>query len=166
MKKNPHFLISFILSLLLSCSAAVAQENRLTVQSDTIRYHANNGNSVFEGNVVVNRGRLNLWADRVELFQDQINSDYIVADGSPVRYIERSEDGDIITQGKSNQAIYRYDEDEIQLTGNVEFESDGNLLRAHQVIYNTKSREVYASSDDGSESSGGRQRTTVIIDDN
>ena len=166
MKKNPHLLISFILGLLLSCSAAVAQENRLTVQSDTIRYHANNGNSVFEGNVVVNRGLLNLWADRVELFQDQKDSDYIVADGSPVRYVERSEDGGIITQGKSNQTIYRYDEDEIQLTGNVEFQSDGNLLRAYQVIYNTKSREVYAFSDDGSESSGGRQRTTVIIDDN
>lgn len=166
MKKNSHLLISFVLGLLLSCSAAVAQEKKLTVQSDSIRYHANNGNSIFEGNVVVNRGRLNLWADRVELFQNQQDSDYIVADGSPVRYIERSEDGDIITQGKSNQSIYRYKEDEIQLTGNVEFESDGNTLRAHQLIYNTESREVYASSDGGSESSGGRLRTTVIIDDN
>ncbi len=166
MKKYSHLLISFILGLLLSCSAAVAQEKRLTVQSDTIRYHANSGNSVFEGNVVVNRGRLNLWADRVELFQDQQESDYIVADGSPVRYIERSEDGDIITQGKSNKSIYRYDEDVIQLTGNVEFESDGNVLRAHQVIYNTESREVHAFSDGGSEAGGDRQRTTVIIDDN
>ncbi|MYD78015.1 MAG: lipopolysaccharide transport periplasmic protein LptA [Gammaproteobacteria bacterium] len=166
MKKNPYLLISLILGLLLSCSAAVAQENRLTVQSDTIKYHANNGNSVFEGNVVVNRGRLNLWADRVELFQNEQENDYIVADGSPVRYIERSEDGDIITQGKSNQSIYRYDEDVIQLTGNVEFESDGNILRAHQVIYNTESREVHAFSDSGSEASGDRQRTTVIIDDN
>ncbi len=166
MKKNSYLLISFILGLLLSCSAAVAQEKRLTVQSDTIRYHADNGNSVFEGNVVVNRGRLNLWADRVELFQNQQDSDYIIADGSPVRYIERSEDGSIITQGKSNQSIYRYDEDEIQLTGNVEFESDGNILRAHQVIYNTESREVQAFSNGGSDSSGGKQRTTVIIDDN
>ena len=169
MKRNSYLLISFILGLLLSCSAAVAQEKRLTVQSDTIKYHANNGNSVFEGNVVVNRGRLNLWADRVELFQNQQDSDYIVADGSddsPVRYVERSEDGGIITQGKSNQSIYRYDEDVIQLTGNVEFESDGNILRAHHVIYNTESREVHAFSNDGSESSGGTQRTTVIIDDN
>lgn len=166
MKKNSHLLISFILGLLLSCSAAFAQENKLTVQSDTIRYQANNGNSVFEGNVVVMRGRLTLWADGVELFQNQQDSDYIVADGSPVRYIERSEDGGIITQGQSNHSIYRYEEDEIQLTGNVEFESDGNILRAHRVIYNTESREVHAFSDGGSESSGGKQRTTVIIDDN
>lgn len=166
MKKNPHLLISFILGLLLSCSAVVAQEKRLTVQSDAIRYHANNGNSVFEGNVVVNHGRLNLTADRVELFQNQQDGDYIVADGSPVRYVERSEDGRIIIQGKSNQSIYRYDEDEIQLTGDVEFESDGNILRAHHVIYNTESREVHAISNDGSESSGGRPSTTVIIDDN
>ena len=166
MKKNPHLLNWFILGLLLSCSAAVAQENRLTVQSDTNRYQVNNGKSVFEGNVMVNRNGLNLWADRVELFRNQQDSDYLVANGSPARYIERSEDGGIITQGKSDQTIYRYDEDEIQLMGNVEFESDGNVLRAHQVIYNTKSREVYAFSDNDSESSGGGQRTTVIIDDN
>lgn len=165
MKKNSHLFISLTLGLILSCSAAFAQDSKLTVESDIIKYRGNNGNSVFEGNVVVNRGRLNLWADRVELFQNQQDGDYIIADGSPVRYIERSEDGDIITQGKSNHSIYRYDEDEIQLSGNVEFESDGNVLSAHQVIYNTESREVHAFSNDGSESSGSRQRTTVIIND-
>jgi len=165
MKKISHLFISLTLGLLLSCSAAFAQDSKLTVESDTIKYRGNNGNSVFEGNVVVNRGRLNLWADRVELFQNQQDGDYIIADGSPVRYIERSEDGDIITQGKSNQSIYRYDEEVIQLSGNVEFESDGNVLSAHQVIYNTESREVHAFSNDGSESSGSRQRTTVIIND-
>ena len=105
-------------------------------------------------------------ADRVEFVQNQQDSDYIVADGSPVRYVEKSEDGGIITQGQSNRSIYRYDEDEIQLTGNVEFESDGKILRAHQVIYNTESHEVHAFSNGDSESSGGRQRMTVNIDDN
>ena len=45
--------------------------------------------NVFEGNVVVNRGTLNIRADRIVVRQDKEGNQYATATGNPVRFRQR-----------------------------------------------------------------------------
>jgi len=47
--------------------------------------------NVFEGNVVVNRGTLNIRADRIVVRQDKEGNQYATATGNPVRFKQRQD---------------------------------------------------------------------------
>ena len=47
--------------------------------------------NVFEGNVVVNRGTLNIRADRIVVRQDKEGNQYATATGNPVRFRQRQD---------------------------------------------------------------------------
>ena len=47
--------------------------------------------NVFEGNVIVNRGTLNIRADRIVVRQDKEGNQYATATGNPVRFKQRQD---------------------------------------------------------------------------
>jgi lipopolysaccharide export system protein LptA len=47
--------------------------------------------NVFEGNVIVNRGTLNIRADRIVVRQDKEGNQYATATGNPVRFRQRQD---------------------------------------------------------------------------
>ncbi len=160
-------IFSLTLGLMLLCTAAKAQEddNSMTVEAGVIRFNSETGNSIFEGNVLITRGGLQLWADTVEHFQAEEEEDYIVAKGSPVKFLYESPESGAITRGSGDQTVYMIGSEELRMIGNVVIQGDRSTLRTHEATYDTKTGEVRAISTTTSNADEGRQKTTVILDD-
>ena len=159
-------LFSLTLAVLLPWSAANAQDERLTVESDIIKFDADTGNSIFEGNVIIARGGLKLFAATVEHIKPEQGDDYIVANGTPVRFTYDAPETDVVTEGSSDQATYMFKKEEIQMLGNVVIHNERTTLNAHEAIYNLQSSEMRVVSTADSEQSSGRLKSTIVIDDN
>ena len=159
-------LLSLTLALLLPWSVVNAQDERLTVESDIIKFDADTGNSIFEGNVIIARGGLKLFAATVEHIKPEQGDDFIVAKGDPVRFTYDSPERESVTEGSSDQATYMFKEEEIRMLGNVVIHNERTTLNAHEAVYNLQSSEMRVVAAADSEQSSGRLKSTIVIDDN
>jgi lipopolysaccharide export system protein LptA len=85
----------FAVLLLAGAGAAFAEQADSTkpTQIEANRMSADDARrmNVFEGNVVVNRGTLNIRADRIVVRQDADGFQYATATGNPVRFRQRQD---------------------------------------------------------------------------
>lgn len=144
---------------------ASAQNNELTFESETISYEQDSKKTLFEGEVVVIRGELELFADSVEHYWDSDQGEYILAKGNLVRFKHQDTDNDREVRGSSSELIYRIKENEIQLTGNVTIKDDRATFRTYQATYNIDSGELNATSKSPDSQGGERLKSTITIDD-
>ena len=83
------------LLLALAAAAANAEQSDSTkpTQIEANRMHADDARrmNIFEGNVVVTRGTLNIRADRIVVRQDAEGFQYATATGNPVRFRQRQD---------------------------------------------------------------------------
>jgi len=158
-------LFPFILAFVFSCSVVSAQNDRLTVESDTINYDSETGRSVFEGNVIMGRGGLKLNADRVERHTDSDQGDHLIATGSPLKFTFLAQDSDRRIVGQADQVIYWLKTEEIRFSGNVIIEGNRASFRAKEAIYNTRSGELRVLSGTQGQTEY-RLRSTIEIDGN
>ena len=85
------------LSLLVALAAAAAHaeqsDSTKPTQIEANRMHADDARrmNIFEGNVVVTRGTLNIRADRIVVRQDKDGNQYATATGNPVRFRQRQD---------------------------------------------------------------------------
>ncbi len=166
MTNQTKIFIPFTLALIFFCSFANAQNERLTVESDSIEYDSDSGTSVFEGNVMIARGGLKIDADKVEHFKSTEEGDYIVAYGEPVEFTYESAERELKTQGFSVEAIYWFKTKTMRMTGDVLIKDERTTLRAHEAVYNTETGEMRAISRTAAGEDGGRLQSTIVIDDN
>ena len=86
---------SFWLLLALAAAAARAEQSDSTkpTQIEANRMHADDARrmNIFEGNVVVTRGTLNIRAERIVVRQDKDGNQYATATGNPVRFRQRQD---------------------------------------------------------------------------
>ena len=79
----------------LAAAAAHAEQSDSTkpTQIEANRMHADDARrmNIFEGNVVVTRGTLNIRADRIVVRQDKDGNQYATATGNPVRFRQRQD---------------------------------------------------------------------------
>jgi len=84
-------------ALLLACfsSLALAEQADSTkpIQIEANRMRADDARrtNIFEGNVIVTRGTLNIRADRIVVRQDKDGNQYATATGNPVRFRQRQD---------------------------------------------------------------------------
>jgi lipopolysaccharide export system protein LptA len=85
----------FLWLLLLGVAAAHAEQADSTkpIEIEANRMSADDARrvTVFEGNVVVTRGTLNIRADRIVVRQDADGNQYATATGNPVRFRQRQD---------------------------------------------------------------------------
>ena len=151
--------------LALPCVASNADNGQLEIESDDITFNNETGVSVFEGNVVLQRDGLKITAERVEYFREEPEHRYAIAFGSPVRFVHQSSETDAVTEGSADKALYRFDEGELQLSGDVAIDDGQTALRANEVAYDTDTGQMRAISGDTQGTESGRVRSTIVIDD-
>ena len=87
--------VAFWLALALAAAAARAEQADSTkpTQIEANRMHADDARrmNIFEGNVVVTRGTLNIRADRIVVRQDAEGFQFATATGNPVRFRQRQD---------------------------------------------------------------------------
>ena len=86
---------AFPLLLLMGIAAAQAEQadSAKPIEIEANRMSADDARrtNVFEGNVVVTRGTLNIRADRIVVRQDKEGNQYATATGNPVRFRQRQD---------------------------------------------------------------------------
>jgi lipopolysaccharide export system protein LptA len=84
----------FLLAVLIATSAHAEQaDSSKPTQIEANKMSADDARrmNVFEGNVVVTRGTLNIRADRIVVRQDKDGNQYATATGNPVRFRQRQD---------------------------------------------------------------------------
>ena len=82
-----------LLPLLLPLAHAEQADSLKPIEIEANRMSADDARrvTVFEGNVVVTRGTLNIRADRIVVRQDKDGNQYATATGNPVRFRQRQD---------------------------------------------------------------------------
>ena len=92
---SPGLRALLVLPLVLPAAAALAEQadSAKPIEIEANRMSADDARrmNVFEGNVVVTRGTLNIRADRIVVRQDAEGNQYATATGNPVRFRQRQD---------------------------------------------------------------------------
>ncbi|GLP95829.1 lipopolysaccharide transport periplasmic protein LptA [Paraferrimonas sedimenticola] len=154
-------LAALLFSALVSTSAAAVTADYLqqvTINSDTQSADINESLIIFDGNVVVRQGSMEIKADRLTA---QTNEDktakVLVATGQPATYEQVMENG---APASASAEEIRYDIATSTLTmiGNASLEQTGNKVTGHQIRYNMETQRIIAESSQGS-----NDRVTTIL---
>ena len=93
--------LSLVLALAAAAARAEQADSTKPTQIEANRMHADDARrmNIFEGNVVVTRGTLNIRADRIVVRQDADGFQYATATGAPVRFRQRQDPKPPETEG-------------------------------------------------------------------
>jgi len=100
------------------------------IEADELVYFQKENKAVYKGNVVVKRGDLTIYANKMDIYMDK-NGDVkkIIATGN-VR-IYKSPD----REGRGNKAIYDKEADTIVLIGNALLKQGKNVVEGDRIIH-------------------------------
>jgi len=86
-------LAPWLLALAMSAARAEQADSTKPIEIEANRMSADDARrmNVFEGNVVVTRGTLNIRADRIVVRQDAEGNQFATATGNPVRFRQRQD---------------------------------------------------------------------------
>jgi lipopolysaccharide export system protein LptA len=93
--------VGIVMALAAAAARAEQADSTKPTQIEANRMHADDARrmNIFEGNVVVTRGTLNIRADRIVVRQDADGFQYATATGNPVRFRQRQDPKPPDTEG-------------------------------------------------------------------
>ena len=133
--------------LLSSAVMAQATEPDTVILSDTLDYDDIKRQSIFQGNVIVTRGNLNLHADRVEVNERDDGSQHVIAtvgDKGRVRVRQESPEKYELIKGEGLRGEYNSGTEQLTLIGQAVLTryicgKAIDSIQGERVIYNKQS---------------------------
>lgn len=149
MKYFPRLSFGAFLLVLATASHALESDRRQPADIGADRYDTDlkTGLTVFEGNVVLTQGTLELKADRAEITQKEQRIARALISGSPATLKQMLDDGPI--DARATQIEYQLDSGQVVLTGAVEIRSPRGTLSGERVEYDLKTGRIQGSSTPG-----------------
>ncbi|AEI14641.1 OstA family protein [Flexistipes sinusarabici DSM 4947] len=134
--------LSVLFFIIVCISVAGAAQNKVKIESDSLKYFGNRNVSYFSGNVFVKSDNLTMHSDNMSVyFNDNREPEKIVAQGNVS--ITKQE-----LYALSNKAEMLMNENVIKLSGDVRVWQGENYLEGQQVIiYNDENRIEVKKSD-------------------
>jgi len=134
--------LSVLFFIIVCISVAGAAQNKVKIESDSLKYFGNRNVSYFSGNVFVKSDNLTMHSDNMSVyFNDNREPEKIVAEGNVS--ITKQE-----LYALSNKAEMLMNENVIKLSGDVRVWQGENYLEGQQVIiYNDENRIEVKKSD-------------------
>lgn len=112
----------------------------------------------FYGDVRLERGSMNLTADRMTAKRRDGDIVEVIAEGEPARFTQNEPN---LVTASSSSMTYSVDDQTIVLSGNVVLLQDGNEIRGERIEYDVSSGELIA----GSTSPADGQQIEFVLDD-
>ncbi len=154
-------LFLLLLLLLLQGTALALPEDRkapLEVEADRAEIDQAAERTTFTGRVQVVQGSFTLWADKVVVQYRDRKPREIVATGNPARFRQLPEKDKAWVRGSGRRIVYRFDSDDIVLTGDAELLQEKDSFRSDRIVYDRRAGRLKAGA-----AAGGRERVKVII---
>lgn len=134
--------------LLIAASVAVAlpDDNNQPIQiiADSAVKDDKLGLTIYEGNVSITQGSLNILADKVTLIVVNEEVTQMVALGKPARFKQKPELDEKDVVAKGNRIDYFIVEKKVKLTTNASLDQDGSVITGNTINYDINGAKAKA----------------------
>ena len=124
------------------------REQQIKIEADSATFSENEGTSIYEGNVKLEQGTLNLQSQRmtVHLANDRIVE--IILTGSPASYRQRPDDREEDVHAEAEEIRYNFTDERLTLQGDAHIWQPGaEEFHSDLIVIDLKNNTVNAGSD-------------------
>lgn len=139
------------ISLALLLNASVLAQGQadfsqvIEINSEREFFDLANNLAVFDVNVVIRQGSLEITADNLRVKRDaSAGTDEFIASGSPATYKQQLEDGSLI-EAKAEQISYDQVKQIITLRGQASVAQNNSVIQGNEIIYNFATQQLSAN---------------------
>ena len=151
----------FVGLLLLAPSANALKgdiEKPVHINADSVLFNKTKGLAVYEGNVSIVQGSLDIRAQKIEIIAPNSEIKKISATGSPVSFQQKMDDGKL-AKGKANHVVYQVKEKRLFLDGNASISQGDDKFSSNHIEYSMRNGELKA----GNKKTPGKSRVKAIF---
>ena len=161
-----HTLLSAALcsALLLASPAHAEKADRdkpVNLEADTVTLDDIRKVSVYQGNVVLSQGTLQLRADRMQVTQNADGVDKISATGRPVAFRQKTDGRDEYIDGFADRIEYDNVNGQLELIGQARLRRGTDELRGAQISYNANTEFYKVVGQPNAQTPSGRVRAVI-----
>lgn len=144
-KKYIVYVFSTILVLVATSLMALNTdvEKPVHIQADSVLFDKSKGRAIYEGNVSITQGSLEIKARKIEINAPNSEISKITANGSPVSFKQKMDDGKF-AKGSANYLLYFVKTKKLLLTGKAQLSQGNDKFSSNRIEYSTKSGELKA----------------------
>lgn len=167
-----HYRISLMMLLALTCLIVQAawalpgdRDQPMTITADEGNFKSSRGEATFTGNVYLQQGTLEVWADTLDVRRDPETGDiiFLEARGEPARYQELPSEEDGLIEVRGLRIEYRPDEDLIITEGNGHLTQAGSDIEADYIRYNLLDESLDVRSRRNTDNNGDAPQATWTL---
>lgn len=140
-------LVALSAATTLFCSSAFALkgdiEKPVYINADSVLFNKSKGQGVYEGNVSIVQGSLDIRAAKIEIHAPGGEIKKISAIGSPVKFKQKMDDGKL-AQGQANRVVYWVESKRITLDGNAAITQNKDKFSSNHIEYSISNGELKA----------------------
>ncbi|HCZ9036006.1 TPA: lipopolysaccharide transport periplasmic protein LptA [Vibrio alginolyticus] len=161
---KPLHLSLLALALVLAAPQALAlksdTQQPVYINSDTQQVDMKSNQVVFEGDVSLKQGSINIDADRIVVTRDPKTEaiKQIQAFGKPAKFSQLMDDGKTLS-GQATELDYRISTDELTMKGQAQLAQDNNTIKGSSIRYQIGKQKLVADSSK-------EERVTTILQPN
>ncbi len=152
MKFRTFKALTIALAICFITPIAVSEESQISIEADAAKFNFNTGERLYEGNVLLQQLNLTVKADRVVITpQEGKSKEYrLEASGSPVELRDLPKNDIGWVNGRANQLIMLSDSGQVELHGDVHFDSSEATVQTQSMYYNSQDGSFETKNVDGS----------------
>ncbi len=133
-------------------------EKPVYIDADSVLFNKTKGLGVYEGNVSIVQGSLNIRAAKIEINAPGGKISRITATGSPVKFQQKMDDGKL-AKGQANRVVYQVENKRIVLDGNAAITQNNDKFTSNHIEYSISNGELKA----GNKKAAGKSRVKAIF---
>jgi len=149
-----------IVTVLTASALKKDVEKPVYINADSVLFNKTKGLAVYEGNVSITQGTLEIKAYRIEINAPNNEIQRIIATGKPVSFQQKMDDGKL-AKGSANKLLYLVEGKKIFMDGNAVISQNNDKFSSNHIEYSTKTGELKAGKN--KKAAGSKGRVKVIF---
>jgi len=133
-------------------------EKPVHINADSVLFNKTKGIGVYEGNVSIVQGTLDIRAGKIEISAPNGEIQKITATGSPVKFKQQMDDGKL-AEGEANSVVYLVESKRIVLDGNAAITQNNDKFSSNHIVYSIADGELQA----GDKKAPGKSRVKAVF---
>jgi lipopolysaccharide export system protein LptA len=135
------------------------KDQPIDLEADSVELDEGKELSIYNGNVVLKQGTLQLQADKVTVHHKGAKPMRVEADGRPVRFQQLPDKSTQPVKGEALKAVYDVDSAELLLSGNAVLSQGRDTFRSDRITYDRVKSVIK-----GGAAAKGKERVRITVD--
>lgn len=141
-----------------SWALSTDKDQPVSIEADSVDIDETKETAIYQGNVILIQGSINLKAKKVIVYNFQSDNAHIVATGNQVSFSQKPDNSPDLIKGRANKAEYGINSARLELTGKASLVKGKNTFRNDKIIYDREKAVVKAGT-----SAKGKERVKITI---